>query len=112
MTTLFERILSTSEDGADKISIHMIQSLIIEFRAGALTRPQVVGILALTPAQEADLVTIYQALTSATNKQAFWQRVFAHLLLGESSYRARDNGLAGYLIEVNFWTMISDEGTN
>ena len=109
MATLFERVLSNSEDGSEKISIHMIQSLMVELGIDNLTVPQCVGIMGLDAAQTTDFIRVLTAALSSTNKAIFAQRVFAYLLLGENASRAQDGGLASYLVEANFWTMIDAE---
>ena len=111
MKTLFDRLLITDIDDIanEKISIHMIQSLIIEFKLDTLTRAEIKNILGLDAGQEDNLVTIVQALNSSNNKERFWQRVFAYLILAEGAHRAKNGGLNSYLVESNFWSMISIE---
>jgi hypothetical protein len=109
MPTLFERVLSNSEDGSDKISIHLIQSLMVDLGIENLTVPQCVGIMGLDSAQTNDFIRVLTAALTSTNKAIFAQRVFAFLLLAENARRAKDNGLASYLLEANFWLMIDAE---
>jgi hypothetical protein len=109
MRTLFERVLYRGEINNDKISIHLIQSLMAELGVDRLTVPQCVGILGLTEAQTDDFIRVLTAALQSNNKAIFAQRVFAYLLLGENSHRAVNNGLESYLIEANFWAMIDAE---
>tara|TARA_R110000787_G_C13395498_1_gene443015 strand:- start:1241 stop:1579 length:339 start_codon:yes stop_codon:yes gene_type:complete len=109
MPTLFERVLSNSEDGNDKISIHLVQSLMSELGINRLTVPQCVGIMGLDAAQTSDFIRVLTAALSSTNKAIFAQRVFAYLLLGENARRAKDGGLSEYLVEANFWLMVDAE---
>ena len=109
MSTLFQRVLSNSEDSGDKISIHLIQSLMSELGIDRLTVPQCVGIMGLDEPQTTDFIRVLTAALQSTNKAIFAQRVFAYLLLAENSNRAFNNGLDSYLIESNFWLMIDAE---
>jgi hypothetical protein len=112
MPTLFERVLSNSENGNNKISIHLIQSLMVELGVGRLTVPQCVSIMGLDALQTDDFIRVLTAALQSTDKAIFAQRVFAYLLLGENSNRAVDGGLAPYRVESNFWIMIDAEALN
>jgi hypothetical protein len=63
----------------------------------------------LTEPQTNDFVRVLTAAYQSSNKAIFAQRIFAYLLLGENSHRARNNGLDSYLVEANFWLMVDAE---
>jgi hypothetical protein len=110
MTTLFERVLSTSEDGSDKISIHMVQSLMSELSVGRIVIAEAEAIMSLTPAQAADFTRVLTAALSSSNQAVFSQRVFNYLILAENRNRAGINGgLDSYGVESNFWLMVDAE---
>lgn len=106
-STLFERVAGIDKE--NKISIHLIQSLMTELGGGRRSLSDVDGILGLTTQQSQDFARVLTAGHSSTNGAVFAQRIFAYLLLAESSYRAKNNGLASYLVEVNFWDMVDAE---
>jgi hypothetical protein len=111
MGTLFERVLSTSEDGNDKLSIHIVQSLMSELGTGRLTAAEAATIMQLTPSQIIDYTRVLTAALSSTNQQAFSSRVFSYLILAENRSRSGVNGgLDAYGVESNFWLMIAQEG--
>jgi hypothetical protein len=109
MLTLFERVLFKGEINDEKISLHVIQSLMAELGVDRLTVAQCASIMALTEPQTNDFMRVLSAAYQSSNKAIFTQRVFAYLLLGENCHRAANNGLSGYLIEANFWAMIDSE---
>ena len=85
MPTLFQRVLSNSENNNDKIPIHLIQSLMSELGVDRLTVQQCVDVMGLDAAQTNDFMRVLTAALSSSNKAMFAQRVFAYLLLGENS---------------------------
>jgi hypothetical protein len=109
MPTLFERVLSNSEDNNDKIPIHLIQSLMSELGIDRLTVQQCVDVMGLDAEQTNDFIKVLTAALASSNKAIFAQRVFAYLLLGENSGRAKSDDLDRYRIESNFWNMINAE---
>lgn len=112
MSTLFERVISNSSDNADKIPIHMVQSLMAELNAGRLTIQQTSDIMGLDAQQTAEFTSVLSSALASSDKSVFAQRVFAYLVLAESSHRAKNNGLDSYRVEANFWNMIAQEALN
>lgn len=110
MTTLFERVLSSSEDGSDKLSIHIVQALMSELSVGRLTADKAAAIMQLTPAQTVDYTRVLTAALGSTNQQAFSSRVFSYLVLAENRNRKVIGGqLDNYGVEANFWNMVDAE---
>ena len=104
MATLFERVIGTS---GEKIPIHLIQACISEvWREGrtgqGMTGTRAVEILNLTSAQITDIQVMQSAFSTASNKAEFLEILFNYWALGELK-------ISEYIIESNFWAMISSE---
>lgn len=108
MVTLFQRIISNDENN-DKIGIHMVQSLMSEIGAGRITPVQAAEIMGITIEQTTDYVNVLTAALQSSNPVKFSARIFNYLFLAENARRAVNDGLDGYLLESNFWAMVSVE---
>ena len=93
--SLFTRLIGTEEN---KLSIHLLHSLIDESKQARITGNQAAEIMGLSVAEKADAVTIIQTLS--TEKQ--FRRFFNYLCLGEQGVTLHHD----YTDESLFWVAL------
>lgn len=106
MPTLYQRITGsgfTDEEAEtmDKISIHVFKELMHDFNRGNINGANLAAALNMDDQQTVDATTIYQKSNLVANKEAYFNRLFGHMVLAESRI------LPDVYNETNFWAWIN-----
>ncbi len=98
--SLFARLVGTD----NKLSIHMLHSLIDEVAQGTrLTGAEAATVMELTAAETVEVINLLGIMNDKTDKGRAYRRLFNYLCLGELGVTAPHN----YTDEAAFWAALS-----